>query len=151
MLLLSSITSIEHIGEVDAGLLYDIAGIVAKRLTPGKVIKSCVPSQLLIKRSNDEIPPCFISTNESPDNLNLNEDNERTLLSRINRGGLIEPSQLLVITVKECLSLYSAIFNRQEIKYKFLSIPHPLLVFEEPLPMFIDSYEFNDQLFVIIY
>ena len=148
VLLLSSITSIEHIGEVDCGLLYYIAGFVAKRLTSGKVIKSYVPCQLLIKRSDDEIHPCVISTNESPDNLNLNEDNERTFLSRINRCGLIEPS-LLVITVKECWSLYSTIFNRHEIKYKFLSVPHPLLVFEELLPMFIDSYEFSDQLSVV--
>ena len=48
--------------------------------------------------------------------------------------------------MKECWSLYSTIFNRQEIKYKFLSVPHPLLVFAELVPMFIDSYEFIDQL-----
>ena len=116
MLLLSPTTSVEHIREVDSGLLYYIAGFVTNRLTSGKVIKSCVSCQLLIKRSDDEMHPCFISTNESPDNLNLNEDNEQTFLSRINRGGLIEPSQLLVITVKECWSLYSTIFNRQEMR-----------------------------------
>ena len=84
VLLLSSITSIQHIGEVDSGLIYYIAGFVAKRLTSVKVIKSCVPCQLLIKRSDVEIHPCFISTNEPPDNLNLNEDNERTFFRRIN-------------------------------------------------------------------
>ena len=67
VLLLSSITSIEHIGEVDSGLLYYIAGFVAKRLTSVKVITSCVPCQLLLKRSDNEIHPSFISTNESPE------------------------------------------------------------------------------------
>ena len=51
--------------------------------------------------------------------------------------------------MKECWSLYSTIFNCQEIKYKFLPVPHLLLIFEELLPKFIDSYEFNDQLSVM--
>ena len=111
-------------------------------------IKSCVSWQLLVKKSNKELTPTF-DTNGNELQVESTSNNNREFLSRLNRGWLIEPSDLLFITIKECWSLYSSLFDSADAKSIFLSSSHHLSTFEELFPMSLNRNNRDDDITLI--
>ena len=93
-LFIDCLSNVKDICETDSGLIYYIAGFVAKKMCKVMKIKSCVSCQLLVKKSNEELTPTF-GMNGNELQVESTSNNNREFLSRLNRGGLIEPSHLL--------------------------------------------------------
>ena len=124
-LLLDSLSNVKDICRTDLGLIYYIAGFVARKVCNMAVIKSCLSCQSLVKISNEELKPSFNTVDN--DDLHVEESTSnhgREFLLRFTRGGLIESSDLLFVTIKEFWSLYSSIFDSADAKSLFLSFSH---------------------------
>ena len=113
----------EEIGEEgDSNILYYIAGFVARPVKNFAKCEFCV--ELLVL--NSCLPPILFGNEEIPA-----EDKEKVqrLTEKLNRGGLIKPSDLTFITVLHLWQLYNSLMDSEDLKNRVLESCDPIGLF----------------------